>query len=265
MGKRQQSRGLALDLTPAQKQTVLQPLAYRLMEQERREILLTEAQTIIAAPLTLVSPQITGKEFLQMIENSSGLLIERENSVYSFAHQTFQEYLAAAHTKDQSLEKALVAQVNESWWHETIRLYAKQADATLVVAACLASERPSVPALTLAIECLEEAQRVDHTQRARDRGHNLESVRLNILAVAAFLTYLAQSQFSFSLLSRVKYILLFRGFLRPTIKSKELQVLAKSWLDAYVTLVILEERIQGNLLAFEGIRLVKERKKPSGS
>jgi predicted NACHT family NTPase len=203
LGKRQQSRGLALDLTPSQKQTVLQPLAYRLMEQGRREIPLIEAQTIIAAPLTLVSPQITGKEFLQMIENSSGLLIERENGVYSFAHQTFQEYLAAVYVKDQGLEKALVAQVDKSWWHETIRLYAAQADATPVVAACLASERPSVPALTLAIECLEEAQRVDHT--------------LN------------------------------------------------DWLDAYVALVILEERIQGNLPAIEGIRLVKERNKPTGS
>ncbi|MCA9931692.1 MAG: hypothetical protein KC419_24585, partial [Anaerolineales bacterium] len=38
LGKRQQARGLAFDLTPAQKQRVLQPLAYHMMHEKQREI-----------------------------------------------------------------------------------------------------------------------------------------------------------------------------------------------------------------------------------
>lgn len=42
------------------------------------------------------------------------------------------------------------------WWHETIRLYCAQADATAIIIACLAGGRPSVPALTLALDCQQE-------------------------------------------------------------------------------------------------------------
>ncbi len=48
-----------------------------------------------------------------------------------------------------------------------IRLYAAQADATSVIAACLEDEHPSVPALTLAIECLEEAREVQPEVRTQ--------------------------------------------------------------------------------------------------
>ncbi|MCA9976532.1 MAG: SUMF1/EgtB/PvdO family nonheme iron enzyme, partial [Anaerolineales bacterium] len=88
------------------------------------------------------------------------LSIEREAGLYGFAHLTFQEYLAAVHVRDQKLEDELVKQVQDSWWHETIRLYAAQSDATNVVKACLSLKQPSVVALTLAMECLEEAREV---------------------------------------------------------------------------------------------------------
>jgi hypothetical protein len=98
--------------------------------------------------------------FLKMIENTSGLLVEREAGLYGFAHLTFQEYLAAVHVRDQKLEDELVKKVQDSWWHETIRLYAAQSDATNVVKACLSLKQPSVVALTLAMECLEETREV---------------------------------------------------------------------------------------------------------
>jgi energy-coupling factor transporter ATP-binding protein EcfA2 len=169
LGKRQQARGLTLDLTPAQKQSVLQPLAYQMMFRELREIAIDEALSIIAEPLAQVNPQANGREFLKNVENTSGLLLERENGVYNFAHKTFQEYLAAAHIREFKLERQLVARVSEVWWHETIRLYAALGDATPVVAACLADEgdKPSVPALTLAIECEAEAQKLKPEARAR--------------------------------------------------------------------------------------------------
>jgi energy-coupling factor transporter ATP-binding protein EcfA2 len=167
LGKRQEARGLAQDLTPAQKQRVLQPLAYHMMCRQQREIPLENALAVVAEPLALVSPQSQGAEFLRMIENSSGLLLEREQGVYHFAHKTFQEYLAAVHVQQQRLESELVARVDDGWWHEAIRLYAAQADATPVIAACLEDEHSSVPALTLAIECLEEAREVQPALRAQ--------------------------------------------------------------------------------------------------
>lgn len=166
LGKRQQAKGMQFDLTPAQKQRVLQQLAFYMMVKNQREISFEDAAQVIERPLRLVQGLQQGNEgndsadFLTGIENNSGLLIERESGVYSFAHLTFQEYLAAAHAMDQTLEKELVKHVENSWWHETIRLYAAQSDATNVIKACLARRLPSVPALTLAMECLEEAREV---------------------------------------------------------------------------------------------------------
>ncbi len=160
LGKRQQARGMVFDLTPAQKQRVLQPLAYHMMCEQQREILLPEAVQVVQPHLNRVSPQSSGEQFLESIVNSSGLLVEREAGLYGFAHLTFQEYLAAMHVQDRRLENALIARVEDTWWHETIRLYAAQVDATNIVRACLNKRTPSIQALTLAMECLEEAREV---------------------------------------------------------------------------------------------------------
>ena len=160
LGKRQQAKGLAEELTPAQKQRVLQPLAYHMMYHNEREILWAEILAAIQEPLAQVNTDIAPEAFLAMIVNSSGLIIEREVGIYSFSHLTFQEYLAAAHVYDQREEKMMLKKVEDSWWHEAIRLYAAQAEATNIIKACLARPHPSVKALTLAMECLEEAREV---------------------------------------------------------------------------------------------------------
>jgi hypothetical protein len=160
LGKRQQARGLVIDLTPIQKQRVLQPLAYYMMCEAKREILLADALSIITEPLRRVSPRSNGKDFLKIIENSSGLLLEREIGIYSFVHKTFQEYMAAVHIQDQKLESELMNHIEDDWWHETIRLYAAQADATSIIEACIANNEPSVLTLNLAIQCSEESREV---------------------------------------------------------------------------------------------------------
>ncbi len=166
LGKRQQARGITYELTPAQKQRVLEEMAYYMMRQRKREIPEAEAVQAIKKSVRRVmgaeeadQPQAI-ESFLKMIENSSGLLVEREAGLYGFAHLTFQEYLAAVHVRDKKLERDLVQQVEDGWWHETIRLYAAQADATNIVKACLTRKKPSVVALTLAMECLDEAREV---------------------------------------------------------------------------------------------------------
>ncbi len=160
LGKRHEARGILYDLTPAQKKRVLQPLAYAMMHKKQREISIEEAMAIIDEPLSRVSPHTPRNEFLRMIENTSGLLVEREVGMLGFAHLTFQEYLTAVHVLDQRQEHELVRHIDDSWWHEAIRLYAAQADATQVIRACVMRKRPSIQALTLAVECLEEAREV---------------------------------------------------------------------------------------------------------
>ncbi|HET6841418.1 MAG TPA: NACHT domain-containing protein [Candidatus Angelobacter sp.] len=157
LGKRQQARGIELDLTPAQKKRVLEPLAFHMMCAEKREVALAEAVEAIRGPLALVSVSIAPEDFLRSVENSSGLLLERENGVYSFAHLTFQEYLAASYIVEEKREEDWEAKVAIPWWHETIHLYVAQADATPIVEACLATGESEVVKLTLAVECLEEA------------------------------------------------------------------------------------------------------------
>jgi hypothetical protein len=165
LGKRQSARGIEYDITPPQKQLVLQDLAHYLMVTNKREATAPEAGDVIAEALLRVSPSTSATKFLQMVEQSSGLLLERELGVYSFAHLTFQEYLASIYIKEHGLEGHLITQLNNSWWHETIRLYVAQSDATAIIEACL--QHSSVNTLTLAVECLEEAREVQPEMRVK--------------------------------------------------------------------------------------------------
>lgn len=157
--KRQQPGEAPLGLAAAEKQAILQPLAYHMMcatdQHKRRSISLADALDIIAEPLERFNPNMPGESFLKMMVNFSGLLLE-QGGVYSFAHRTYQEYLAACHIKEQALEAELVKRVGESWWHETIRLYSALADPTAIITACMNLQPLSTDALTLAFECLDE-------------------------------------------------------------------------------------------------------------
>jgi hypothetical protein len=155
LGKRQAARGVSQDLRAEQRQLVLQPLAYEMMLQGVRTIDGQQAEKIIADPLQQVSTMLTPHDFLESIQNTSGLLLEREHDVFSFAHKTFQEYLTAVHISKYGLLQVLTSHLQEEWWHETIRLYCAQADATPLIEACL--NVSSIEALILALECEREA------------------------------------------------------------------------------------------------------------
>lgn len=160
LGHWRQAIGVQDTLTAAQKRVVLQPLALDMMNQRVREINIAEARKVIAYPLRRVG--IKGEEaknFLNDVQHSSGLLLEREIGEWSFAHLTFQEYLAAARLLEQKNPADFVSLVNDTWWHETLRLYAAQGDATELVSACLTQD--NIEALTLAADCLEEARELD--------------------------------------------------------------------------------------------------------
>ncbi len=160
LGKRQEARGMTQELTAAQKQQVLQPLAFYLMQNGYRDLTNSDLKQVIAPALELVNTQMRPGDFIELVQNTSGLLLERDPGVYSFAHQTFQEYLASVHIKEANLEHVLISNINKTWWHETIRLYCAQADATNIILACLAKDRTSTLSLALALECYEEKLKI---------------------------------------------------------------------------------------------------------
>ncbi|HEX5731699.1 MAG TPA: NACHT domain-containing protein [Blastocatellia bacterium] len=158
-GRWRQSRGIQEKITADQKRTVLMPMAAKMMERNLREIEASAALEVIQKPLLRVG--IKGDEvktFLSDLQESSGLVQERDLDRWGFAHLTFQEYLTAAHwLAEKNTPKNWGQLVEESWWHETLRLYAAQGDATPILQACL--DKNSVAALMLAAEIVEEGYR----------------------------------------------------------------------------------------------------------
>ena len=175
------ANGFASDLSVPQIRTVLQPLALQMMRNRLCEISTEDALKIIREPLGRVGGgQLDDPQnFLKEMHERSGLLSERESGVNSFVHRTFQEYLAAAQLLENRDESALVSCMQDAWWHETIKLYAAQGDATGIIRACIGSGKASVTALTLAYECANEGLRVDPNVRRQLEGQlmdGLESV-----------------------------------------------------------------------------------------
>lgn len=71
-----------------------------------------------------VQAQGTTEEILSHILNRSGLLLERTDDVFHFAHRTFQDFLAAKEfVEDDSLPEAL-RQAQDQQWHDVLLLAA---------------------------------------------------------------------------------------------------------------------------------------------
>jgi tRNA A37 threonylcarbamoyladenosine biosynthesis protein TsaE len=127
--RRQEAKRLQGD---EQMEKPLRALAFTMMTRQTRDLPREELPTELAEVST------------------TGLLIEREAGLYSFAHLTFQEYLAAVHIRDTGDLDVLTQSVDNPWWRETILLYAAMASADPIVEVCLDSG--TVAALALAYD-----------------------------------------------------------------------------------------------------------------
>ncbi|MFD0684493.1 NACHT domain-containing protein [Actinomadura fibrosa] len=146
------------------KELLLREIAYTMMRRRKRDLSRPEMLAAIESALPRISTLVSAPEFLAEVE-SNGLVFERENGVYAFAHQTFQEYLAAVYIREKGLVDDLAASIGDPWWRETIVLCAARSDAGPIVRACLASG--TEPALMLAFDCAEQASELAPALRAR--------------------------------------------------------------------------------------------------
>jgi predicted NACHT family NTPase len=131
LGRRQDAKNIPDTLTAMQKKVVLQVLALGLMKEQTREFTLKLGAQLIQDKLKDIGGyEANAAQFLKQVENTSGLLVERERGIYEFAHKSFQEYLAAVEIASTNQPEILTGKMEDAWWDETIRLYAAQADAT---------------------------------------------------------------------------------------------------------------------------------------
>jgi NACHT domain/Sulfatase-modifying factor enzyme 1 len=151
--RRHEAKKLASGLSGERKEALLRRLAFEMMQRKVSDLAAGEIIAVIGSQLSRMSSSYSAAEFLADV-GSNGLFIERDPGVYAFAHQTFQEYLAATYIRDKGLVAALAGAVNDTWWRELTLLYVARADADPIIQACLDSG--SVAALTLAFDCAEE-------------------------------------------------------------------------------------------------------------
>ena len=121
------AKGMPVVLTAAQALKLLQPLAYWLHTEGRKEAGTAEILPLLAAPLRELgrNPE-EGEALLEAIRDQSGLLVNA-GPAWAFLHLSFQEYLSARYLQDQvvrapDLLAELAGHFGETWWREVILL-----------------------------------------------------------------------------------------------------------------------------------------------
>jgi energy-coupling factor transporter ATP-binding protein EcfA2 len=165
LGKRQEAKGLTSELSIDQKEAVLRNLALRMMRDGIQIVPAARADRMLRPVLQRVGTDDSGVNFLDAIETTSGLVVERDIGMHSFAHKTLQEYLAAVEIKEKAELELLLDSLGDEWWREVHLLYAAQSDASPLVLACLSDHRPSFEKLTLAMDLVSEAREVSPAVR----------------------------------------------------------------------------------------------------
>ena len=151
--------------------SLLEPVAFWMHARRQREIelddlcsLLTPAFRNLASNGPVAAKKVTAR-FLQIINERSGMLVERGIGVYGFAHLTFQEYLAARALADREDALAYSMRIlSDPWWREVILLQAGYLSTqgkrrvSELIAAILNADAATEPEphqhLLLAAECL---------------------------------------------------------------------------------------------------------------
>jgi len=112
------------------RRSLIEPVAFWMHERNRREIESDDLRALLMPAFkNMTRNEVQANKgldnFLRVVNERSGLLIERGTGLYGFAHLTFQEYLAARALSDR--KDALTFTLNhllDTWWREVILLQA---------------------------------------------------------------------------------------------------------------------------------------------
>jgi hypothetical protein len=162
--RRQESKQLPSEISGPSKEKILSHLAFEMMIRGERDMKNQETLDVLEPVLQRFTSNVSGEQFLEEV-SSNGLLIERENSLYAFAHHTICEYLASQFIRGNSLVETLVEAVDDPWWRETSILYSVDAEADKIVEACIQSG--STTALSLAFDCEQNQGSLEPSLRAK--------------------------------------------------------------------------------------------------
>ncbi|HEY6331853.1 MAG TPA: HEAT repeat domain-containing protein [Blastocatellia bacterium] len=116
-----------------EKRALIQPLALKLHErgEQAAEVSRKELEELLTRQFgelyhyDAADSRTRAAEFVDIIVQHSGLLVERENGVFAFAHLTFQEFLAARELADnRDYIEFIPTHLHDPWWREVILLLA---------------------------------------------------------------------------------------------------------------------------------------------
>ncbi|MEO0490782.1 MAG: NACHT domain-containing protein, partial [Cyanobacteria bacterium J06659_2] len=162
LGTRPYVKKTALTLTSTENKAILQVLAWHLVNAEITRFSPQQGKNWIAESFQrcVKDQPFTTNQFWGEMADIAGLIVEKRLGYLEFAHQTFQEYLAARHLREIALEgeAKLRANLTNDRWQEVIRFYAALGDATIIIDALL--EQPSEYTLSLAKKCMDEGRGV---------------------------------------------------------------------------------------------------------
>lgn len=129
-GLEQAAEVAGVNMDSGDRRSLLEPVAFWMHERNQREIELDDLRSLLLPTFKSMTSS-DGQadkaldDFLRVVNERSGLLIERGIGMYGFAHLTFQEYLAARVLADRkdALDFTL-KHLTDAWWREVILLQA---------------------------------------------------------------------------------------------------------------------------------------------
>ncbi|MFF4085364.1 NACHT domain-containing protein [Streptomyces nigra] len=150
------------ELSPAQRLRIIRVLALAMTEDGRDQAPEDWCAKTIEEALRRSGSGSPGQFLGLMVDE--GVLVPMAGGHYAFAHQAFQEYLAASQIGAQGSVRLLVDHVEDARWRDIILTWASWVDASPVIEACL--RRGTEATLALALDCATATPQIDPELRS---------------------------------------------------------------------------------------------------